>query len=175
MALAVSNISLQLAVSHLKLKSTQTFLKLNGHNFGCISCERIHDDKTCSKCLKTILCKGRNFYKRNDVAPVSGKFWGLYSWFPVHGERVDELMRFLTRDGRVSQEEEEEQEGEDESDPENLLQQTPRLLSEVCPHLCLLRGWLLFLISWALMCSPSVSSYLDAQCLRMLVVNWSSG
>lgn len=43
------------------------------------------------------------------------------------------------------------------------------------PHLCLLRGWLLFLISWAFMCSPRVSSYLVAQCLRMLVVNWSSG
>lgn len=42
-------------------------------------------------------------------------------------------------------------------------------------HLCLLRGRLLFLMSRELICSASSSSCFMHQCLRMLVVNWSSG
>ena len=42
-------------------------------------------------------------------------------------------------------------------------------------HLCLLRGRLLFLMSRDLTCSASSSSCFMHQCLRMLVVNWSSG
>lgn len=55
-----------------------------------------------------------------------------------------------------------------------LASQHPRAAATAA-HLCLLRGRLLFLMSSALMCSASSSSCFMHQCLRMLVVNWSSG